>query len=125
MCPEVVQLCLLYNIQQQKYQPDVRQSSKQYVVQVVLSYNPKLRKETTGTCNDQALVYLALLSTSLSVAADLPENASIYLVNPDNQETRIGDVGFSKAENDEFAVQVSIDTSVFTEHFYRCVRSVA
>jgi len=73
---------------------------------------------------------LALLSTSLSVAADLPKNASIYLVDAKDQETRIGDVGFSKADDDEYAVQVSIDTSVFTEHFlsmrpFRCIEGAA
>jgi len=71
------------------------------------------------------LIFTALIACG-SLAAELPENASIYLVDPDQQETRIGEVSFSKADNGEFALQVNIDTSVFTEHFlsmrpFRCI----
>ena len=59
-------------------------------------------------------------------AADFPEQASIYLLNSNSQETRIGEVGFTKADNGATAVQVRIDTDAFTEHFlsmrpFRCI----
>ena len=72
------------------------------------------------------LVLLALLSSGLAVAADLPENAGIYLVDPEQQETRIGEVTFAQANNKDTAVLVNMDTDAFTEHFlsmrpFRCI----
>lgn len=72
------------------------------------------------------LVLLALLSSGLAVAADLPENAGIYLVDPEQQETRIGEVTFAQANNKDTAVLVNMDTDTFTEHFlsmrpFRCI----
>ena len=68
----------------------------------------------------------SLLVSAWSLAADLPENAGIYLVNPDQQETKIGEVDFTTTTNGQIAVLVDIDNSAFTEHFlsmrpFRCI----
>ena len=72
------------------------------------------------------LVLLACIFTGSLTAADFPESAGVYLVDSKQQETRIGDVGFSDAGNGKTSLQLSIDTSVFTEHFlsmrpFRCI----
>ena len=72
------------------------------------------------------LVLLACIFTGSLTAADFPESAGVYLVDSKQQETRIGDVGFSDAGNGKTSLHLSIDTSVFTEHFlsmrpFRCI----
>jgi len=75
-------------------------------------------------------LFFSLLLSGWTMAADLPEKAGIFLVDPDKQETRIGDVDFSTTDNGEIAVLVEIDNSVFTEHFlsmrpFRCIEGDA
>lgn len=60
------------------------------------------------------------------MAADFPEQANIFLVDSNLQETRIGEIDFTDTDNSASAVQVNIDTSIFTEHFlsmrpFRCI----
>ena len=60
------------------------------------------------------------------MAADFPEQANIFLVDSNQQETRIGEIDFTDTDNSASAVQVNIDTSIFTEHFlsmrpFRCI----
>jgi len=69
---------------------------------------------------------LAAWFSAVTIAADFPDEAGIYLVDADSQETRIGRVDFADAGNGTTAVQVNIDTNMFTEHFlsmrpFRCI----
>jgi len=73
-------------------------------------------------------LFFVLIVSGGSSAADLPENAGIFLVNLDQQETKIGEVDFSTAANGQISVLVNIDNSAFTEHFlsmrpFRCIES--
>ncbi len=71
---------------------------------------------------------LALLFTLCSHAAlaSFPDTAAVYLVDAQQQETKIADVSFTETQNGETAVSVDLDTSRFTEHFlsmrpFRCI----
>lgn len=71
-------------------------------------------------------ILLASVFTGWSMAADFPEQANIFLVDSNQQETRIGEIDFTDTDNSASAVQVNIDTSIFTEHFlsmrpFRCI----
>ena len=71
-------------------------------------------------------ILLALCFCSVSIAADFPEQANIYLLDSNNKETRIGEMNFTGTDNDLTAIQVNIDTDAFTEHFlsmrpFRCI----
>lgn len=68
---------------------------------------------------------LLLFLSQMSYAA-FPDSASIYLVDANKQETRIGDVNFSTTQSGQTAFQVTIDTDQFTDHFlsmrpFRCI----
>ncbi len=72
------------------------------------------------------LVLLACMFAGSLTAADFPESAGVYLVDSKQQETKIGDVGFSDAGNGGTSLQLTIDTSMFTDHFlsmrpFRCI----
>ncbi len=67
-----------------------------------------------------------LFASSHLFAADFPDNASIYLIDAQQQETRIGAVTFKNVGDGNTAVQVNIDNSQFSEHFlsmrpFRCI----
>lgn len=71
---------------------------------------------------------LALLFTlnSYAALASFPDTAAVYLVDAQQQETKIADVRFIKTQNGSTAVKVDLDTSRFTEHFlsmrpFRCI----
>ena len=71
-------------------------------------------------------ILVASVFTGWSMAADFPEQANIFLVDSNQQETRIGEIDFTDTDNSASAVQVNIDTSIFTEHFlsmrpFRCI----
>jgi len=63
------------------------------------------------------LLFAILLVSRGLMAADFPEQAGLYLVDTNQQETRIGVVSFSAAGNAVTTVQVNIDTDAFTGHF--------
>jgi len=77
------------------------------------------------------LLLFTLLITSYSWvnyshAAEFPDQAEIFLVDADQQETRIGELFFSKADGDKTVVKLDLDHSAFTEHFlsmrpFRCI----
>lgn len=74
------------------------------------------------------LTILALFFYSNLFASDFPENAGIYLLDSQLNETKIGDVTFTDVGNDKTAVQVTMDHDQFTEHFlsmrpFRCIES--
>lgn len=67
-----------------------------------------------------------LIASTISVAADFPEQAGIYLLDANQTEFKIGEVTFADTGNQSTAVVVDIDNSVFTEHFlsmrpFRCI----
>ena len=71
-------------------------------------------------------LYFSLLFAGSSLATDFPQSGDVYLVNPNKQETRIGEVSFSEISGGKTSVNVTIDTEVFTEHFlsmrpFRCL----
>jgi len=71
-------------------------------------------------------ILLTLCFCSVSIAADFPEQANIYLLDSNNKETRIGEMRFTGTDNDLTAIQVNIGTDAFTEHFlsmrpFRCI----
>ena len=68
----------------------------------------------------------ALLFATAALAADFPDNATIYLVDSKEVETRIGEVSFTPVADGSTAVSVTMDHSVFSEHFlsmrpFRCL----
>jgi len=61
-----------------------------------------------------------------SALAVFPETAGIYLVDQQQQETKIGEVIFTTTNQQQTSFKVSIDTAQFTEHFlsmrpFRCI----
>ncbi len=71
------------------------------------------------------VAFFLLLSGALS-AAEFPSDASIYLVDAQGKETRIGEVLFADLGNASTSVKVEMDNDVFTEHFlsmrpFRCL----
>jgi len=73
------------------------------------------------------LILIFFTSANWSFAAEFPDNAGIFLVDANQQETKIGDVSFTSAGNGKTSVQLNIDTGgPFTEHFlsmrpFRCI----
>ena len=72
------------------------------------------------------LTFLTLILCSSLFAAEFPENAGIYLLDSQQRETRIGSVVFNDVGDNQYAIQVDIDNSQFTEHFlsmrpFRCI----
>lgn len=77
------------------------------------------------------LCCIIFLFTQHLLAADFPVEASIYLVDAEKVETRIGKVTFAgtgatESDSESVAIAVEIDESVFSEHFlsmrpFRCL----
>jgi len=71
-------------------------------------------------------VLVALSLCCKSALAGFPETAGIYLVDQQQEETKIGEVIFTTTGNQHTTFKVSIDTDQFTEHFlsmrpFRCI----
>lgn len=67
-----------------------------------------------------------LFAGTITLAADFPEQAGIYLLDANQAEFKIGEITFEDTGKQSFAVAVDIDNSVFTEHFlsmrpFRCI----
>ena len=74
----------------------------------------------------RALVFLCLAISSCSYAADFPPDAGIYLVDAQQNETRVGDISFTDIDDGKTVVRVEIDNDQFTDHFlsmrpFRCI----
>ena len=74
----------------------------------------------------RTLVLLLLALSSYSYAADFPPNASIYLVDAQQSETKVGDISFTDIDDGKTVVRVEIDNDQFTDHFlsmrpFRCI----
>lgn len=72
------------------------------------------------------LACLTFFVCSNVFAAEFPENAGIYLLDAQQQETKIGEVTFNDVGDGNTAVLVNMDNSQFTEHFlsmrpFRCI----
>jgi len=63
------------------------------------------------------LILVTLVACANPVAAEFPQQAQVYLVDNDQKETRIGDIGFTEVGDGSAAIQVQIDTEVFNGHF--------
>ena len=71
-------------------------------------------------------VVLGVFFFSKASLAAFPETADIYLVDQQQQETKIGDVSFVAIGNGQTSVKVNLDTAQFTDHFlsmrpFRCI----
>lgn len=79
------------------------------------------------------LFFIVFLFSRFLSAADFPKEAGIYLVNSQQEETRIGSVTFSatpSGDSESVAFDVDLDNSVFSEHFlsmrpFRCLTGEA
>lgn len=74
----------------------------------------------------KSLLILGLLLTSSVAVAGFPDTAGVYLIDAQQRETRIADVNFTATDTGATAVQITIDTDQFTEHFlsmrpFRCI----
>lgn len=73
------------------------------------------------------LILTFCTSANCSLAADFPKQASIFLLDASQLETKIGDVSFTSTGSGTTSVQLNIDTGgPFTEHFlsmrpFRCI----
>lgn len=73
------------------------------------------------------LLSILVFFFSLPVAAaGFPETAGIYLIDSQQQETKIGDVSFTATASELTAVKVTMGTDSFTDHFlsmrpFRCI----
>ncbi len=89
----------------------------------------KVPESTAESIMRKLLLLLAFISPGWSISADFPERADIFLVDSSEQETRIGEVGFTSSSTGSTTVQLSIETGEpFTEHFlsmrpFRCIES--
>ncbi len=70
-------------------------------------------------------IFSTLFLCRIATAA-FPDIAGIYLIDSQQQETKIGEVVFTDNNNGTTAVTVNLDTDQFTEHFlsmrpFRCI----
>ena len=74
----------------------------------------------------RAVVLLLFALSGFAHAADFQPTAGIYLVNEEQDETRIGDVSFTDIDGGKTVVRVEMDNEQFTDHFlsmrpFRCI----
>lgn len=71
-------------------------------------------------------VLLLLAASGIAYAAEFPPNAGIYLIDDQQNETKVGDVQFTDTGDGKTAVKVEMDNDQFTDHFlsmrpFRCI----
>jgi len=72
------------------------------------------------------LCLLFLVLSGNTLAADFPSAASIYLVDAQQDEFRVGSVTYTDTEDGKTLVKLEMDTDQFTDHFlsmrpFRCI----
>lgn len=70
------------------------------------------------------LLFFAL--SGITLAADFPPKAGIYLIDAQQNEIRVGDVRFTDTSDGKTAVKLEMDNDQFTDHFlsmrpFRCI----